>query len=298
MKSYVLVTPARNEEAYIEKTIRSVISQSVLPRKWAIVSDGSVDRTDEIIGEYSKKCDFILPLHRRAGQERHFGSKAEAFRFGYEQLQDLEFDFIGNLDADVSFDSKYYEGVLSKFEENERLGVAGGIRFDLIDGRFRKVLCARNSVGGPFQLFRRQCYETIGGYRPLRLGGIDAVAETMARMHGWDVESFPDLEVYHYRCTGTAGGGILRANFKAGMRAYVIGYHPLFLMARCAFRLLNYPLLIGSFTQLAGYFWAFLRRHERAVSDDFVEYLRSEQLSRLWSRPFGPRLGRRSTARQ
>ncbi len=283
MKPYVLITAARNEEAYIERTIRSLIAQTALPAKWVIVSDGSTDRTDEIVKQYADTHDFILLVHRSADQERNYGSKAKALKLAYEQLTDLAYDFVGNLDADVSFDSTYYEGVLKKLNENERLGLAGGIRFDLCDGQFRKVHCARNSVGGPFQLFRRQCYEEIEGYRPLRFGTIDSVAETMARMCDWEVEHFPEFKVYHYRCTGTAGGGIVKARFKVGTQNYSIGYHPLFQIARCVSRLFHYPPLIGSLSELAGYFWASLKRCEREVPDDFVRYLRSEQVARLQS---------------
>jgi hypothetical protein len=220
-------------------------------------------------------------LRRLAQQDRNFGSKADAFRFGYDQLHSLEFDFIGNLDADVSFDAAYYAGVLAKFEQNDQLGVAGGVRFDLYHGKFRQVRCARDSVGGPFQLFRRQCYEAIGGYRSLPFGGIDAVAETMARMAGWQVESFPELKVYHHRCTGTQGRGIVRAGYRGGMQDYMLGYHPLFELARCALRLLDYPPVIGTLARLAGYCWAALGRYERPVPDDFVRYLQAEQLARL-----------------
>lgn len=283
MKPYVLITAARNEEDYIEKTIRSVIAQTILPAKWVIVSDGSTDHTDEIVKQYADTHDFILLLRKPADSKRNFGSKAMALKLAYEQLTNIAYDFVGNLDADVSFDPSYYEGVLRKFDENERLGLAGGIRFDLVDGRFRKVHCARNSVGGPFQLFRRQCYEAIGGYRPLRSGGIDGVAEVMARIRGWEVESFPEFKVYHYRWTGTASSGIVKARFKLGAQNHSIGYHPLFQIMRCASRLFHYPPVIGSFSELAGYFWTSLKRYEREVPDDFVQYLRSEQVARLRS---------------
>ena len=283
MKPYVLITAARNEESYIEKTVRSVIAQTVLPKKWVIVSDGSTDRTDEIVKRYADAHDLILLLHKPADQERNYGSKARALKLAYDQLTNLSYDFVGNLDADVSFDATYYESVLKKLDENERLGLAGGIRFDLCNGQFRRVYCARNSVGGPFQLFRRECYEKIGGYRPLRFGTVDSVAETMVRMHGWEVESFPEFKVYHYRCTGTAHGGIVKARFKVGAQNYSIGYHALFQIMRCVSRLFRYPLVIGSLSELVGYFWTSLKMHEREVPDDFVRYLRSEQLGRLRS---------------
>jgi glycosyltransferase involved in cell wall biosynthesis len=283
MKPYVLFTAARNEEAHIEKTIRSVIAQTVLPAKWVIVSDGSVDHTDEIVNQYATTHDFIVLLRRSADRERNYGSKAKALKVAYEHFTNLDYDFVGNLDADVSFAPTYYEEALSKFDANECLGVVGGMRFDLRNGQFRQIRPARNSAGGPTQLFRRKCYEEIGGYLPLRFGGVDTVAETMARMHGWQVETFPDLEVYHYRPTGTAGGGQVRAKFKAGILAYSVGYHPLFEVGRCLFRIFDEPPVIGSFSLLTGYCWAALKRYERQVPDDFVRYLRSEQFARLRS---------------
>jgi glycosyltransferase involved in cell wall biosynthesis len=286
MNPYVLITAARNEEAYIEKAIHSVIAQTILPAKWVIVSDGSTDRTDEIVSQYADRYDFILLLRRSADQRRNYGSKAKSFKLAYKQLTGLDFDFVGNLDADVSFGPTYYETCLAKFDANERLGIVGAVRFDLCDEQFRKINAARNSAGGPTQMFRRQCYEDIGGYLPLQFGGLDTVAETMARMHGWQVETFSDLEIVHYRPTGTAGGGMLRAKFKAGILAYSVGYHPLFEVGRCAFRLFERPLIIGSLSLLAGYCWAALNRYERQVPNSFVHYLRTEQFARLRSALF------------
>jgi len=279
---YTLITPARNEEAYLEKTIQAVIAQTILPQRWVIVSDGSTDRTDEIAGKYPTEHDFIQLIANDGDAERNFGSKSKAIEYGYKQLAGIDYDYIGNLDADVAFAPNYYEQILTKFEENPKLGVAGGIRYDLVSGeKFEKVLCAKNSVGGPFQLFRRECYEKIGGYLPLKYGGVDAVAETMARMHGWQVQSFDEYRVNHFRRTGTAGRGIIHARFRAGMKDYLIGYHPLFQLLRGTYHMLGSPFLIGGAAFLTGYFWAALRRLKRPVSDEFVRYLRTEQMARL-----------------
>lgn len=281
MKSYVLITPARNEEAFIEKTIQAVVAQTILPLKWVIVSDGSTDQTDAIVDRYSKDYEFIWLKRRSGDQERNFGSKVRAFTLGYESVKNLAFNFVGNLDADISMEPGYYEGILSKFENDEQLGIAGGIRFDFCGGRFRRMHSAKNSVGGPFQFFRRACYEEIGGYQPFELGGIDAVAEITARMYGWKVENFPEYNIHHYRCTGTAGGNVLRGNFKKGMQHYVIGYHPLFQIASCISHLRNYPVIIGSLAFMSGYFWAMWKRAEKKVPKDFINYLQKEQLGRL-----------------
>lgn len=279
--SYVLITPARNEEAYIEKTIQSVVAQTKRPLKWVIVSDGSTDQTDAIVERYAKNHDFILLKRNQGDKERNFGSKVKAFNFGYESLKNLDYEFVGNLDADVSFSPMYYEGILSKFEANERLGLGGGLRYDLYKGQFFKTNTAKNSVGGSVQLFRRECFESIGGYQPCKLGGIDAVAEIKARMCGWQVENFPEFEIYHYRFTGTAGGNILRGNFRKGMQHYAIGYHPLFQIMSGISHIRDYPVVIGSVAMMSGYYWAMVKRTEKVVSDEVINYLRSEQLARL-----------------
>ena len=101
--SYVLITPARNEEAYIEETIRSVISQTVLPKKWIIISDGSTDRTEEIIEKYIPQNPWIELIRMPERRDRQFAAKVHCFNAGYERIRDLPHDIIGSLDADISF---------------------------------------------------------------------------------------------------------------------------------------------------------------------------------------------------
>lgn len=281
MIKYALITPARNEEAFIEKTLDSVVHQTIRPVRWVIVNDGSTDRTGDIVTEYAAQHDFIQLITVSGDSQRNFGSKSKAIQHAYEQIQHLNFDYIGNLDADISFDPEYYPHILRKMEQNPKLGIAGGIRYDFINGEFKLLDCARNSVGGPIQLFRRDCFEKIGGYMVLPYGGIDAVAEISARMHGWEVRSFPEYRVYHYRATGTANRSIWSALFRAGIRDYTIGYHPLFELGRGLDRLTGKPYVLGSIVFLSGYTWAALKRVERPVSDQMVAYLHQEQLARL-----------------
>lgn len=156
--SYILITPARNEAAYIEETIKSVIAQTVLPQKWVIVSDGSTDGTDEIVKDYEASHDFIQLLHRKADRSRNFASKVYAIRAGIRQLEDIEYNFIGNLDADMSFEPNYYERIFVEFQSNSKLGIAGGMLFEPYDGKWIQQRTSTSwSVSGPIQMFRRQC---------------------------------------------------------------------------------------------------------------------------------------------
>jgi glycosyltransferase involved in cell wall biosynthesis len=282
MTSYILITPVRNEAAYIQKTIKAVISQTVTPERWLIVSDGSTDRTDEIVESYARSIDFIELVRIDRGERRNFGSKVKAFRFGYDMIKNEEYDFLGILDADVSFNEKYYESILSKFVADENLGIAGGQKYDTTGNGFYKVPTASISVAGPFQLFRRKCFEDTGGFTPIPLGGEDAVIETKARMSGWKVETFPELRVYHHRRTGTASVNIFRGRFRDGIQDYLIGYHPIFEFLRCSRRMFQKPYVFGALALLSGYTWAAVLRRERPVSAKFVSYLRSEQLTRIF----------------
>jgi glycosyltransferase involved in cell wall biosynthesis len=278
---YVLVSAARNEEEFIEKTLQSVVAQTILPQRWVIVSDGSTDRTDEIVEAYAKEYAFIELLRASHDSVRNFGSKAKAIQAGIDRLKDISADFIGNLDADVSFPPDYYQNMFLQFEKNPKLGLVGGVRRDFCNGKFVNVKVSRNSVGGPFQFFRRKCFEKIGGYLPLEYGGVDAAAEMMTRMYGWEVESFPDYVVHHHRCTGSANRTVWERRYRAGVRDYLLGYHPLFQLFRAFSRLLRKPYFLGSIVWMWGYVWSALNRFERPVPDNFVAFIRNEQVERM-----------------
>jgi glycosyltransferase involved in cell wall biosynthesis len=278
--SYVLITPARNEEAFIEQTIKSVIEQTILPLKWVIVSDGSTDHTDEIVRAYlpgNPWIEFIrMPEHR----DRHFAAKVECFNAGYEKVKGLDFDIIGNLDADISFDKEYLKYLLDKFAEDPTLGVAGtpyvedGKHYDY---RFTNI----EHVSGACQLFRRACFEDIGGYTPIKGGGIDWVAVTTARMKGWKTRTFTDKTCLHHRKIGTGNASPLLTWFKQGRKDYVFGNHPLWEAFRAFYQMGKKPYIIGGGLLLSGFVWAALKRTDRPISAELMEFVHKEQMQRL-----------------
>lgn len=280
---YVLITPAHNEEEYIERTIKSVISQTILPSRWVIVSDGSTDGTDDIVAKYAAKHDFIQLVRIDREPTRNFGSAISAINTGYERLKGIKYDFVGNLDADVVLQANYYEAILAKFQANPQLGLAGGIICERSWDNFHEEFAAADSVPGPVQMFRRTCYEQIGGHPRIGMGGYDTVAEIKARMYGWQVRTFPEIRLLHLRSCGTAKSNILWARYRQGKLEYRLRYHPLFEIAKCFSRIRQKPYLFGSLFRLSGYCYSFLWREQPVVSEDVVRYLRCEQLGKLKS---------------
>jgi glycosyltransferase involved in cell wall biosynthesis len=277
---YVLITPAHNEEAFIEKTLASMVAQTLLPERWVIVNDGSTDRTLGIVQSYARRYPWIEQVARPQRLDRSFAGKVYAFNAGLERVQALEFDVIGNLDADLSFDPGYLEFLIGRFAEDPRLGVAGTPFTE--DGGYdtaRDSFEGENHVAGGCQLFRRQCFADVGGYIPNPAGGIDWIAVTTARMKGWRTRSFPQKRFHHYRTLGTAGKSGVAASFSYGEKDYLLGGSPIWQLFRVVYRATKQP--IDGLALLFGYCWAAIRRIERPVSRELMRFHRREQLKKL-----------------
>lgn len=276
--SYVLITPARNEEAFIELTVQSVVAQTILPLKWVIVSDGSTDRTDDIVKSYCEEFDWIEFMRMPERRDRHWAGKAHAFNAGYERVKGLTYDVIGNLDADISFEKDHIEFLLGKFSERPELGVAG-TRY--VESDYTAPVYSFKDVAGQCQFFRRECFEEIGGYVPSRYGGIDNIAVMTARMKGWDTRTFSQRTFFHHRAMSTAESNKWKAKIKHGREDYLLGNHPLWEFLRITYQMTKKPHFIGGMLLLYGYIGALLRRMERPISRELVNFHRSEQMHRL-----------------
>lgn len=278
---YVLITPAHNEGAYIEKTIQSVIAQTVLPKRWVIVSDGSTDDTEAIVERYLPGRAWLELIKLPPRRERDFAAKVNAFNAGFERVRDLEFDVIGNIDADISFEPDYIEYLLGKLAAMPNLGVAGTHYVEGQFHSFRDSYINVHHVNGQCQMFRRKCFEDIGGYVPNKGGGIDWIAVTTARMKGWLTMSFGERVFQHHRTMGTASTGVLGARFHYGKKDYFLGGHPLWQIFRSTFQMAHKPYVLGGLYLLLGYMWYWVRRVERSVSPELMRFHRAEQMSRL-----------------
>jgi len=281
LPSYVLITPARNEAAFIELTIKSVVNQTVRPTRWIIVSDGSVDGTDEIVTRYLADNPWIELVRMPERRERNFAGKVHAFDAGYDRVKGIPYEVIGSLDGDLSFDNEYFAFLLGKLGENSTLGLVGTPFQDGPNRTYDYRFVSIEHVSGACQLFRRKCFEDIGGYKPVKGGGIDHIAVLTARMKGWRTRTFTEKISLHHRPMGTAERGTMKARFKTGSQDYALGGHPLWELFRTCYQMSKRPFVIGGLTLLAGYVWAFATRAERPISPELVKFRRTEQIQRL-----------------
>lgn len=284
-RSYILLTSVRNEAEHIRGTLTSVCSQTVPPKLWIVCINDSTDDTASIVDEEGRKFSFILPLVVHFGGPRSFSNQVLAVREGWKHATGVPSTFIGLLDGDVTFGSKYFENLIARFACDPKLGISSGRHVEcLADGTQVSLSVPSYLVMGPNQFFRRECFEEIGGHKPLQWGGQDTLACAMARMKGWNTAAFADLEYKHHRPTGTEGTSVIRARFTEGVRDQKLGMHPVYALAKTLHRANKRPFLFGTLCWLAGYCRAFLLANDPEIPSECRRYFQAMQLRRLRDR--------------
>ena len=277
---YVIVSPARDEEQYIERTIRAVIHQTVQPAEWIIVDDGSRDSTPRIIDDFAAKYSWIKAVHRTdRGSRVPGGGVIEAFYDGYQLLSSSDWQFVVKLDGDVGLEPDYFQRCFQQFNRDAKLGICGGVMYCPEKGHLRLESNPVFHVRGPIKLYRRACWEAIGGL--IKAPGWDTVDEVQANRLGWRTRSFPDLKVIHYRPTG-AEQGAWRNGVKLGRAAYISGYHPLFMIARCIKRIFERPYCVVAIAHGYGFITGYLKRIPQVEDRALIRYTRDQQIRRLF----------------
>lgn len=275
---YVVITPVRNEAAYIEKTLESMACQTVIPVTWVIVNDGSSDGTETIVERWAETYSWIRLMNRNDRGTRQRGKGViEAFYAGYKTIEE-DYDFLVKLDGDVSFEPAYFESVLDNFASDPYLGIAGGAVYEQPDGKTWTRYTNRDEVRGCTKIYRRTCFEAIGGLRPAM--GWDGIDEWTALSLGWKVRSFTEHKMFHYRFTGTATG-LVKSYIEQGSAAYCIGYHPIFLIARGIRCITDKPYFIGGMVMIWAYFRAWMRRDEKLAGPSVIRFVRATQMKKL-----------------
>jgi len=288
---YAVISPVRNEAEHIEKTLESMASQTVPAAEWIIVNDSSTDETGAMAQRYADKHPWIKVVlkDKRAdkGDRQRGKGVVDTFYFGRDQLSTDDYEFIIKLDGDVWFPPEYFEFLLTRFVERPRLGIAGGGLFERTDGKNWSLVSAPDHVGGPAKMYRRECFDAIGGIAAVL--GWDGLDEWIALSKGWEVEAFIDLPVHHYRIMGNATGP-LKAKIEQGYGAHNMGYHPLYQVMRGMRHLFVPPFLLGGCAMVGAYFWAALQGRDQLPDAELKRFIRDTQWRQLTAALRGKRV--------
>lgn len=278
----IIITPVRDEEEYINFTIESVLTQTLLPYRWVIVDDGSTDNTGKIIQSYLDSAPFMQYIriddrgYRKPGQ-----GVVQAFYEGFKTIEHLDYDAIAKMDGDLKFGKETFQTIVKRFEDEPQLGITGVVRYEHTtkEQQLKRVTVAKGHVTGAFKFYRKKCFEDIGGLIPR--AGWDGVDIVKARMKGWKTGEIDSLKLFHLRPTGTSKGeGLKKAYEKYGDISYYMGGYFWYFALRVIIRSLKRRNPLVGFYMMKGYFNSRRNGIERE-SPDFRRALRKLQLERI-----------------
>jgi glycosyltransferase involved in cell wall biosynthesis len=273
---YLVVTPVKDEERYVEHTLRSMASQTIKPVRWIIVDDGSSDRTPDLIESFAQKHGFIHVVRSPQGQPRGPGpAVVRAFNRGLDEAGRLgiDYDFVVKLDCDLSFEPDYFERLLAEFGANPKLGIASGVYWEARDGvNWREIEMPAYHAAGASKVIRRVCWEQIYGFIPSR--GWDTVDEIRAISHGWETTHFRELRIKHWKTEGT-GIGKIRTNAMHGEIYYLTGGGVVFFLLKVLARARSRPYVAGALSMVWGYWRTKFSGRKRLVTPEEARCYRS-----------------------
>jgi glycosyltransferase involved in cell wall biosynthesis len=277
---YVIVMPAYNEEVFIEKAIKNILAQAHLPKQYIIVNDGSTDGTARIIEQYTQQYPWIKLVNNEKKEKRASGAKVvRAFNLGYENI-DGDYDFLVKLDVDLSLPTDYFQKIATHFENNPKLGIAGGTILIEENGKWiYENFSDIDHVKGAFKSYRKACFEQIGGLR--QSIGWDTADELLARYHGWEIKVDTSLEIRHHRVLGAETGSVkIRVKVGHGMYRLRYGFW-ITLISAVKAGYLNRPYGLTGLGVLWGWLLSFVRQDEFIVTKKEGQFIRRFRRQRM-----------------
>lgn len=272
--SYIIITPCKNEEKNLPHLIESITSQTVRPILWVIVDDRSTDNTSEIIKNAQKKCHWIQTIQTN-GIKRDLGLHlAEVIKTGFDyatsycEKMKLMYNYIGNVDADLTLDSTFYENLIEEFNKNPKLGIASGGTKHIIGNKIKHAKVSVNEPSGGHMLIRKDCYLSCGGITVSY--AVDAVLKAKARLKDWETKRFEDNIATEIRDASSVDG-YWKGYLEAGRAAYFINIHPI----HAFYRSLEILCKINNISAIAyqiGYFGDTIKRKEQLKDNEIKNY--------------------------
>jgi glycosyltransferase involved in cell wall biosynthesis len=282
IENIIIITPVRNEGEFFRRMIDSMLRQTVWPLEWILVDDGSSDDTPIIAEEVASKWQWIRVIKRcDRGHREVGGGVVDAINDGIDAIEDKKIDFLGKFDGDLILKETYIENLLMKFIHDDRLGIASGIVVQGEGGRNVQRRCVREFAYGPARIWRKQCFDDIGGlYRNPAWDSLDCYAAMMRNWKTWVFDD-PDLEIDCLRRIGSSDKSLLHGYLRDGKSAHFRKDHPLYLVASCLYRMADSPYLICGIFRLLGYLIATWKKLPQCSNVELANFLREWQLNRL-----------------
>lgn len=283
-EKYILISPCKDEGQYIEKTLQSILKQTIKPVQWVIVDDGSTDNSRDVITKYMEAMPFIKLVDRASGTRRVGGGVIDAFNAGLAAVDVADYDFICKFDVDLDLPPKYFETLLQRMDQDPRLGTCSGKAYytDPRTGQLRSELCGDEASVGMTKFYRRECFEQIDGF--VAEVGWDGYDCHRARWFGWRAQSWddPELRFIHLRPMGSSQKSIYRGRIRHGKGQYHIGTHPVFFLLSSLYRSVRQkPYLIGTVFSIYGFLAAYLHREPRFGDKEMIRFIRAYQIKAL-----------------
>jgi len=280
-RKYIIVSPVKDEQKSLARTIQSVVSQTVRPHKWVIVDDGSTDATPQILKRFAEQHEWIQVVRRETNASRQPGGAViQAFRQGFEAVKDQPFDFIVKLDCDVELPTSYFEFLLARFEESPVLGITSGVYQEFEAGEWQLIPMPSYHAAGASKMMRAECFHQIGGFVVSR--GWDTVDEIKAQVLGWQTRHFHELIFSHLKKEGS-GIGSVKTNAMHGEVYFLTGGGLFFFLLKVLHRMLSEkPYFSGGLALLGGYMRARLSGEKRLVSHKEAQFYSKQLNRRIW----------------
>ena len=278
----VVISPVRDEAKYVRNTLDAMLAQTVRPKEWLFVDDGSRDDTRAIVESYASEHPWIRVVSRENRGFRQLGSGViAAFNFGRQNLQSPDYRYIAKLDGDMSFPPKYLEVMLNRLESEPELAAVSGKVFRPEKGGFVEEFMIDEMVAGQFKLYKSAAFDDIGGFTQTILW--DGIDIHRCRIKGYTTLSFhhPEARLIHHRLMGSSDSNVFKGRVRLGRGIWFMGYHPLYAIASGFFRMHERPYVVGGLIIVLSYLYAAIRGDPQFEDREFIRALRNWQLQKL-----------------
>jgi glycosyltransferase involved in cell wall biosynthesis len=277
---YILATPAKNEEDFLPEMATSIISQSIKPKLWIIVNDGSTDSTPRLLEDLAMHHNWIKILTLKPEKRDlmfHYSTVCNNgfyYAIDYCNKDHIDYEYIALADADTVLEKSYFEKIIEEFGIDKELGIASGGIYLGAEEALQPKLVEEYLPLGTGRLWRKECFMSTGGY--LEGPSPDSISNVKAMLHGWKIKRFRYTIGIQKRKTSSAEG--LWNGYKShGRSDYYLNKGLTLIALNTAYLMTQKPHYIG-LAYCYGYLLSLLKNEEKIKDEEIKEYYQNKRL--------------------